>query len=85
VLQNSDDEVNAIFIQLEPQRKMYKNYGTVIEMDGTHGSNKSGFALYHLMIHDNNGASQPVAFFFIKEETKEAISECLQIFTEVLP
>lgn len=54
-------------------------------MDGTHGSNKSGFALYHLMIHDNNGASQPVAFFFIKEETKEAISECLQIFTEVLP
>lgn len=85
VLQNSDDKFNAIFIQLEPQRKMYKNYRTFIDVDGTYNANKCSFALYHLIIHENNGAGQPIVLFFIKEETKKAKSECLQIFTEVLP
>jgi hypothetical protein len=39
VLQNSDDKFNAIFIQLEPQRKMYKNYRTLIEMGLTMRTN----------------------------------------------
>ena len=39
VLQNSDDKFNAIFIQLEPQRKMYKNYRTLIEMGLTRRTN----------------------------------------------
>lgn len=37
----------------------------------------------HLLIEDNNGDGQPVAKFFIKEETTEAISACLKVFSEV--
>lgn len=44
---------------------------------------QSGFALYHILVEDNNGESQPVAFFFIKEETIEAISACLKGFADV--
>jgi hypothetical protein len=83
VLRSDENEVSAIFVQLEPQRKIYQKYGTVLELDGTYKTTKAGFALYHLLIHDSNGDGQPVAFFFIKEETTAAISECLQIFTEV--
>jgi hypothetical protein len=44
---------------------------------------QSIFALYHILVEDNNGESQPVAFFFIKEETIEAISACLKGFADV--
>lgn len=41
---------------------------------------KAGFSLYHLLIEDNNGDGQPVAMFFMKEETVESIATCLQVF-----
>jgi len=84
VLHDPEGEVTAIFVQLEKQRKLYKMYGKVVEVDGTYKTTQAGFALYHLLIEDNNGDGQPVAFFFIREETTEAISECLQIFSEVM-
>jgi hypothetical protein len=83
VLHNADGEVVAIYIQLDKQRKLYKKYGKVVELDGTYRITKAGFALYHLLVKDNNGDGQPVAKFFIKEETTEAISACLKVFSEV--
>jgi hypothetical protein len=84
VLHDPEGEVTAIFVQLEKQRKLYKMYGKVVEVDGTYNIDQAGFALYHLLIEDNNGDGQPVAMFFIREETTEAISECLRIFAEVM-
>lgn len=84
VLHDPEGEVTAIFVQLEKQRKLYKMYGKVVEVDGTYNIEQAGFALYHLLIEDNNGDGQPVALFFIREETTEAISECLRIFAEVM-
>lgn len=52
-------------------------------MDGTYDTNNLGFSLYHLLGVDNNGESQPLAQFFTKTETKEALAEFLRIFTEV--
>ena len=83
VLRDSKKEVAAIFVQLSKQRRLYSKYGAVLQLDGTYNTNKLGFALYHLMIEDNNGDSQPVAMFFIREETTEAISECLRVFSDV--
>ncbi|KZS01196.1 Uncharacterized protein APZ42_002218, partial [Daphnia magna] len=82
VLYDGDGEVAAIFVQLERQRKLYKKYGKVLELDGTYKTTRAGFALYHILIEDNNGDGQPVAKFFIKEETIEAIAECLRVFSE---
>lgn len=83
VLHNSDGEVAAIFVQLEKQRQLYKTYGNVIELDGTYKTTRAGFSLYHLLIEDNNGDGQPVAMFFVKEETTDSISTCLEVFSEV--
>lgn len=82
-MHNANGEVAAIYVQLDKQRKMYKTYGKVIDLDGTNRTTNAGFSLYHLLVEDNNGDGQPVAMFFIKEETTDAISACLQIFSEV--
>jgi hypothetical protein len=52
-------------------------------MDGTYDTNNLGFSLYHLLGVDNNSESQPLAQFFTKTETKEALAEFLRISTEV--
>ncbi|KZR98168.1 Uncharacterized protein APZ42_006540, partial [Daphnia magna] len=82
VLDDGDGEVAAIFVQLERQQKLYKKYGKVLELDGTNETTRAGVALYHILIEDNNGDGQPVAKFFIKEKTIEAIAECLWVFSE---
>ncbi|KAK4006107.1 hypothetical protein OUZ56_011262 [Daphnia magna] len=73
---HDNEEVAAIFVQLGKQRRLYSKYGAVLQLDGTYNTNKIGFALYHLMIVDNNGVSQPVAMFFIREETTESFFRC---------
>ena len=83
VLHDDNDEVVAIFIQMEKQHRLYQKYGTILQLDGTYKTTKAGFSLYHLLIEDNNGDSQPVALFFLKEETMEAISECLKLFSQL--
>lgn len=83
VLHDADGEVAAIFVQMERQRKLYEKYGKLLQLDGTYRTTQAGFALYHLLIEDNNGSGQPVALFFLKEETTEAISACLKNFAEV--
>ncbi len=75
--------MTAIFVLLQKQRRLYKKYEIVVKLDGTYSIGQSGFALYHILVEDNNGESQPVAFFFIKEETIEAISACLKVFADV--
>jgi hypothetical protein len=62
--------------------KVFRSNGTVLELNGFYRTTKADFALYHLLIHDSNGVGKPFAFF-IKEETTDAVSECLKIFTEV--
>ncbi|KAI9550671.1 hypothetical protein GHT06_004575 [Daphnia sinensis] len=59
-----------------------KTYARKKQLDGTYSTTQSGFALYHILIEYNNGDSKPVAFFFIKKETIEAISACLKVLTD---
>lgn len=63
---HDSDEMAAIFVQLDKQWRLYKKYGIVVQLDGTYITTQSWFALYHILIEDNNGDSKPVAFFFIK-------------------
>ena len=83
LVHDSEKEVEGIFFQTESQRKLYPTIGKVLIMDGTHGTNNSGYTLYHLLGEDNNGESQPLAQYFTKTKTKESIGEFLRIFSEV--
>lgn len=82
VVHEPNGEIHEIYLQTESQRKLYSKIGTVLEMDGTYGTNNVGFSLYHLLCEDNNSESQPGAQYFTKTETKDALSDFLRIFTE---
>jgi hypothetical protein len=83
VVHEPNGEVDGIYFQTESQRKLYSKIGTVLDMEGTYGTNNVNFSLYHLMCEDNNGESQPVAQYFTKTYSKGALSDFLRIFTEV--
>ncbi|KZS03184.1 Uncharacterized protein APZ42_034156 [Daphnia magna] len=61
VVHEPNGEIHEIYLQTESQRKLYSKIGTVLEMDGTYGTNNVGFSLYHLLCEDNNSESQPGA------------------------
>jgi hypothetical protein len=67
-LRNEENEVSAIFVLLEKQRKFYKKYGTLIELDETYKTTNAGFTLDHLLIHDNNGVVNPSLFSSSKKK-----------------
>lgn len=81
------DETNTIslkYVQLSQQRDLYKNYGEVVLLDGTYNVDKLAMPLYTLLVEDNFGVGQPVAYFFIREETTEWIMEGLRIFAALV-
>ena len=83
VLHGEDNVISLIFIQRKQQRELYKKYGEVVELDGTYKILKLSMALYTILVEDNYGIGQPVAYFFVKEETTESIMEGLSIFAAV--
>lgn len=83
VVHDEENELEAIYLPLVCQKKLYQKIGKVLIMDGKYGTNNPGFSLDHLLGEDNNENSQPLAQFFTKSETKESISGFLRIFTEV--
>jgi hypothetical protein len=52
-------------------------------MDGTHNITQIAMPLYTLLVQDNFGVGQPVAFFFVTEETEEMIATGLKFFCDV--
>jgi hypothetical protein len=42
---------------------LYQKYGEVLQLDGTHNITQLAMPLYTLLVQDNFGVGQPVAFF----------------------
>lgn len=82
-----DDQnvVSAIYIQLAEQRKLYEQYGEMVQLDGTYKTNKVGMSLYTLLIEDNYGLGQPVAWYFVRTEHQENVDAGLEIFAKNNP
>ena len=57
-----------------------RDYGEVLEIDGTHRTNRYGMALYFLSIFDNNGKGRVVGFFLIQYDTIKMVSK-LKVLT----
>lgn len=83
VLHDEEDFIDLLYIQLDCQRELFKKYGQLVQMDGTYKTNRTGMPLYTLLVEDNYGVGQPVCYFFVKEETTDALMSGLEIFTAV--
>ncbi|KAI9553803.1 hypothetical protein GHT06_019071 [Daphnia sinensis] len=63
VTSDENGEIKCIFVQLSEQRRFYKRYGEVLQLDGTHSVTNTPMPLYTLIVKENYGVGQPVAFF----------------------
>ena len=63
VTTNENGEIRCLYIQFAAQRQLYQKYGEVLQLDGTHNITQLAMPLYTLLVQDNFGVGQPVAFF----------------------
>ncbi len=82
--EEGSNDVNLIYIQLPEQMALYKKYGEVILLDATYKVNKLAMSLFTLLVVDNFGVGQPVAYFFVKNEDTENVTAGLKVFAEVI-
>jgi hypothetical protein len=54
-------------------------------MDATYRTTQYGLPMFVMTVVDNHGHGQPIALFFVQEETGDSIAEVLQIFKETNP
>ena len=84
VIKDETGLVVLIYLQLRSQRGLYMIYGTLCLIDGTYRLLLTiKIALYTILVKNNTGNGRPVAYYLIKDETKESIQMGLQIFQTV--
>ena len=86
IAKDSKGVITIIYIQLKIQKKWYNLFGEVCQLDGTYRLLRiCMYSLYTVMVSDNNGNGQPVAFFLVRDETKKSIKQGLKMFAKVSP
>ena len=77
---DESDHVDLIYIQTAEMIEQYKKYPEIMFMDTTYNVNLEGYPLFAIMVEDGDGRGKPVAYCFIRSETKENIEQCLTHF-----
>ena len=77
---DESDHVDLIYIQTAEMIEQYKKYPEIMFMDTTYNVNLEGYPLFAIMVEDGDGRGKPVAYCFIRSETKENIKQCLTHF-----
>ena len=84
MISDGQDNIKCIFVQLAAQRRIYQQYGEVVQLDATHNATDVPMPLYTILVTDNFGVGQPVGFFFVMDETQDNITIGLKQFAEVV-
>ena len=67
-----DDLCDGIYMQDAEMKSQFERYPETVLMDATHKTNNLDMPLYTMAIIDGNGATQPVAFFLVENESNES-------------
>lgn len=82
IITDEHGKFEVLFFQTALQRKLFVNFCEVVQMDATYKTNNMRFPLYTLLVVDNNGVGQPVAFGILAKEDQQHIEKFLEIFKE---
>lgn len=74
-----NNKFEVLFFQTYTQRKLFANFGEVIHIHAFKTYNLK-FPLYTLLVVDNNGIDQPIAFGILVKEKPQHIANFLEIF-----
>ena len=68
---NENNELECLFVQTDYMRECYLNYGHLTHIDATYCVMVDNFLLFHSSCQNENLNGVPVAYCFMRSETKE--------------
>ena len=68
---NENNELECLFVQTDYMRDWYHNYGHLTHIDATYCVMVENFLLFHSLCQNENLNGVPVAYCFMRSETKE--------------
>ena len=79
---NDSKTVELIYIQTGEMKEHYNKYPEILFLDTTYNVNIEGYPLFAIMAEDGDGRGRPVAYCFVRSETKENLEKVLDYFCE---
>ena len=76
----SQNELRCILIQSKIMKDLVLRFPEILFVDGTYKLNCEGYPLYPIMCQDSNGRGRPVAYLWVKDESKESLTHAFHIF-----
>ncbi|CAF1088511.1 unnamed protein product [Brachionus calyciflorus] len=80
---DENNQLNCLYIQTNFQIEWFKNYGSLIHLDGTFKLNCENYLLYVILVQDSNCNGRPIAYCFMRNETLENLEFFYKTFTEI--
>ena len=83
-IQLDEDQANVelIYIQTMEMKDHFRKYPEILFMDTTYNVNFEGYPLFTILAEDGDGRGKPVAYCYVKSETKENMQKVLEKFCE---
>ena len=81
---DTDDtnDVKLIYIQTGEMKEHFRKYPDILFMDTTYSINMESYPLFTIMAEYGDGKGKPVAYCFLKNESKENIEKTLTYFCD---
>ena len=73
-------KVELIYNQMGEMKEQYQKYPEILFMDTTYNVNIEGYPLFAIMAEDGDGRGKPVAYCFLRSETKDNLEKVLNYF-----
>ena len=83
-IQLDDESVNVelVYLQTTEMKDHFRKYSEILFMDTTKNVNIEGYTLFAILAEDGDGRGKPVAYCYVRSETKEHISKVLEKICE---
>ena len=78
--EKSNLDLLPVYKQTSKMQEMFQNFPTIIFMDNTYNVNIEGYILNAILVEDENGNGKPVAYSYMRRESKETLRRIIEIF-----
>ena len=83
ILQSDENnDFDILYFQTSEMKQMFAKFPGIIFMDNTYNVCSEGFNLNAILVEDQDGSGKPVAYCFMRRETKESLERIIDIFCE---
>ena len=79
---DSNNDFDFLFFQTSEMKKMFAKFPEMFFIDNTYNVCSEGYILNAILVEDQDGSGKPVAYCYMKRETKETLEKIIDVFCE---